>query len=72
MLDGWQMSVIFDGKERTAQEFVELARATGWKVTRSERGEGTLFGCTTCVPVWTSPAPLVSTTGADLHSACYA
>ena len=51
MLDGWQMSVIFDGKERTAQEFVELARATGWKVTRSERGEGTLFGCTTCVPV---------------------
>ncbi len=45
-----QMSVMFGGKERTAGEFVDLARATGWKVTGIERGEGTLFGYTICVP----------------------
>ena len=45
------MMTMMNGKERTAQEFVELARSAGWKVVRAERAEGSLFGYTTCVPI---------------------
>ncbi|KAI0763009.1 S-adenosyl-L-methionine-dependent methyltransferase [Fomes fomentarius] len=42
---------LMNGKERTAREFAEIARAAGWKIVRIVRAEGSLFTYTTYVPI---------------------
>ena len=42
---------MFDAKERTVAEMIELALSAGWKVTEIRRNPGALWAYTTCVPV---------------------
>ncbi|KAJ7595744.1 hypothetical protein C8J56DRAFT_729751, partial [Mycena floridula] len=45
-----KMQIIFNDKERTLQEVVELFHSTGWEITRSVKASGSLFGHITTAP----------------------
>ncbi|KAH9851408.1 S-adenosyl-L-methionine-dependent methyltransferase [Lenzites betulinus] len=50
MLDILMMTLL-DAKERTIWELAALTRGAGWEITGTTRGEGSLWGYTTALPI---------------------